>query len=126
MSSHVGVSVRTCPQTQPARTPADVVTKNAAAWAMALDLESSDGIAVPLPGDSELKCIAILTGKHVVVLSPSEVVLSPSEIPCSFFSPEGQGSSTWFATAGKIETIKELPNPIVLVCEDSHFSGTVR
>ena len=92
---------------------------------MPLALESSDAKEDPLPGDSELKCIAIHTGKHVVVLSPSEVVLSPSETPCSVYSPEDRGSS-WFATSETVNTVKGLQNPIVLVCEDGHFSGTVR
>jgi hypothetical protein len=89
-------------------------------------LEKSDGTEVLLPGDSELKCIAIHTGKHVVVLSPSEVVLSPSEIPCCVYSPEDHLDGEWFATSEMVSTIKGLQNPIVLVCEDNHFSGTGR
>ena len=94
--------------------------------ATALGLERSDGTEGVLlnPGDSEMKCIAIHTGKHVVVLSPSEVVLSPSEIPCSVFSPGEDGAGGWFATSATVSTIKGLQNPIVLVCEDGHFSGT--
>lgn len=100
------------------------MTKNSAVWANALDLERSDSAKFGLPGDSELKSIAIHTGKHVVVLSPSDVVLSPSEIPCSVYSPKEDIIDDWFATAATVSTIKGLQDPIVLVCEDGHFSGT--